>query len=87
MRLNTKFFAHHEVLDAKYPVRMTVLSLVFLGGTLIVLPKTALLALPLQVVIAVGIGLALLGLDVPLFGLIPVMGKLRGLVQKRLARA
>lgn len=87
MRLNSKFFAHHEVLDQKYPIRMTALSVVFLAGTLVVLPKTALLGLPLQVLIAVGIGLAIAGLDVPLFGLMPVMGKLRGLVQKRLARA
>ena len=87
MRLNTRFFAHHEVLDAKYPVRMTILSLVFLAGTIFVLPRTALLALPLQTVIAVGVGLVLLALDIPLFGLIPVIGKLRGLVQKRLARA
>ncbi len=86
MRLNTKFFAHHEVLDAKYPIRMSTLSLVFLGGTLVVLPRTALLALPLQTVIAVGIGLVILALDIPLFGLIPVIGKLRGLVQKRLAK-
>ncbi len=86
MRLNNKFFAHHEVLDAKYPIRMTILSLVFLAGTLVILPKTALLALPLQTLIAIGIGLVLLALDIPLFGLIPVIGKLRGLVQKRLAR-
>lgn len=86
MRLNSKFFAHHEVLDAKYPLRMSILSAVFLAGTLVVLPKTALLTLPVQVVIAVGIGAVLLGLDIPLFGLVPVAGKLRGLVQKRLGR-
>jgi len=87
MRLNTKFFAHHEVLDVKYPLRMTILSLVFLAGTLVLLPKTALLTLPIQTAIAIGIGLILFGLDIPLFGLIPVLGKLRGLVQKRLTRA
>jgi O-antigen/teichoic acid export membrane protein len=87
MRLNSRFFAHYEAVDVKYPIRLTVLSLAFLAGTLVILPRTALLALPLQVVIAVGIGLVLLGLDVPLFGLVPVIGKLRGLVQKRLAGA
>jgi O-antigen/teichoic acid export membrane protein len=86
MRLNSKFFAHHEVLDTKYPVRMTILSLVFLAGTLVLLPRTALLALPIQTVIAVGVGLVLFAVDIPLFGLIPVIGRLRGLVQKRLAR-
>jgi O-antigen/teichoic acid export membrane protein len=87
MQLNNKFFAHHEVLDVKYPIRMTVLSLVFLGGTLAILPRTAVLPLLIQTALAICVGLAIFGLDVPLFGLIPVWGKLRGLLQRRLARA
>ena len=87
MHLNNKFFAHHEVLDVKYPVRMTALSAVFLTGTLAILPRTAIMPLIGQAVLAIGVGCVLLGLDVPLFGLIPVWGKLRGLLQERLARA
>jgi O-antigen/teichoic acid export membrane protein len=86
MRLNSKFFAHHEVLDAKYPIRLTILSLAALGGTLLLLPTTARLSLWVQAPLAVGIGLVLLALDVPLFGLIPVWARLRGVVQSRLAR-
>ena len=86
MRLNHKFFAHHEALDVKYPVRLTFLSLLALGGTLAVLPRTAHLPLMTQAAVAIGAGLVLFGLDVPLFGLIPVWGKVRGVIQRRLAR-
>jgi O-antigen/teichoic acid export membrane protein len=86
MRLNNRFFAHHEVLDVKYPIRLTLLSLVALGGTLFALPRTAQLPLAVQAALAIGAGVALLGLDVPLFGLIPVWGKLRGVLERRLAR-
>jgi O-antigen/teichoic acid export membrane protein len=86
MRLNNKFFAHHEVLDVKYPVRLTFLSLLALGVTLAVLPRTAQLPLLTQAALASGVGLVLLGLDVPIFGLIPVWGKLRGVIERRLAR-
>jgi O-antigen/teichoic acid export membrane protein len=87
MRLNTRFFAHHEVLNHRYPIRMTALSVAFLAATLAILPRTALLPLAEQAALAIGVGLVLLGLDVPLFGLVPVWGKLRGLLQRRLARA
>jgi O-antigen/teichoic acid export membrane protein len=86
MHLNSKFFAHHEKLDVKYPVRLTIVSVALLAATLRFLPKTALLPLIPQAAIAVGVGALILALDIPLFGLIPVAGKLRGLVQKRLAR-
>ncbi len=86
MRLNSKFFAHHEVLEAKYPIRLTLLSLAFLAATLALLPRTVALPLVEQAGLAIAVGFVLLALDVPLFGLIPVWGKLRGLVQKRMAR-
>jgi O-antigen/teichoic acid export membrane protein len=86
MRLNNRFFAHHEVLDVKYPIRLTLLSLLVLGGTLFALPRTTQLPLLTQAALAIGVGVALLGLDVPLFGLIPVWGKLRGVLERRLAR-
>jgi O-antigen/teichoic acid export membrane protein len=87
MRLNKRFFAHHEVLDVKYPIRLTLLSLLVLAGTMFALPRTAQLPLLTQAVLAIGVGAALLGLDVPLFGLIPVWGKLRGVLERRLASA
>jgi O-antigen/teichoic acid export membrane protein len=86
MHLNNRFFAHHETLDVKYPVRMTLLSLVFLAGTLPLLPRTAQLPLPEQAVLAIGVGLLLLALDIPLFGLIPVWSSLRLRLRERLAR-
>jgi O-antigen/teichoic acid export membrane protein len=87
MHLNAKFFAHHEKLDVKYPIRLLLLSVVLLAATLRWLPQSALLPLIPQAAIAIGVGALILGLDFPLFGLVPVVGKLRGLVQKRLARA
>ena len=36
--------------------------------------------------LAIGVGVVLFGLDVPIFGLIPVWGKLRGVIERRLAR-
>jgi len=86
MRLNARFFAHHETIDVKYPIRLTVLSLLFLVGTRVLLPHSALLPLPIQIVIAVSAGLVLFGLDIPLFGLLPVIDTLRQVVRKRLAR-
>jgi O-antigen/teichoic acid export membrane protein len=87
MRLNTRFFAHHEVLHATYPVRLTAISLACLAATRFSLPRTASFPLLEQVAIAVAAGLVLLALDIPLFNLVPVMGTVRGLVSKRLARA
>ncbi len=87
MRLNHRFFAHHEVLDARYPVRMTLLSLACLAGTLYALPHTILLPLAVQALVAVGTGLLILGLDFPLFNLQPVMGSVRGMLTKKFAGA
>ena len=85
IRLNSRFFAEHEVLNVKYPVRMSILSVVFLAGTLNTLPRTAHLPLFEQAALAVVVGLVILALDIPLFGLIPVWASLRTLVQRRLA--
>jgi len=85
--LNAKFFASHQVLELKYPVRMALLSVALLAGALAMLPKSAHLGLPEQSAIAIAVGLLLLGLDVPLFGLVPVWGTMWGVVQKRLARS
>ncbi len=87
MRLNHRFFAHHEVLHVRYPVRMTLLSLACLAGTLYAIPHTILLPLAVQGLVAVGIGFLILGLDFPLFNLLPVMGSVRGMVSRKLARA
>ena len=87
MRLNVRFFAGHQTLSARYPLRLTLLSLVFLGGSLALLPRSSQLPLLTQAALALAVGTVLLALDVPLFRLIPVWGKLRGLLQKRLPRA
>jgi O-antigen/teichoic acid export membrane protein len=86
MRLNRRFFAAHEALDGKYPIRLSVLSVLILAATVTTLPHTAQLPLLEQAALAVGVGCAILALDVPLFGLVPVWGSLRTLVQRRLAR-
>ena len=87
MRLNGKFFAGHAVLDVKYPVRMALLSTVLLAGALAMLPRTAQMALLEQSAVAIAVGLLLLALDVPLFGLVPVWGMMWGVLQRRLARS
>lgn len=86
MRLNHRFFAHQEVLSVRYPVRMALLSLACLSGTMVALPHTRLLPLLLQGILAVVVGLLILGLDFPLFNLLPVVGSVRGLVTRRFAR-
>ncbi len=87
MHLNGKFFAHHEILDVKYPIRLTILSLICLAGSLISLPHTARLGLPLQVLLGIAVGTLILALDVPIFGLIPVWARLLPRLQSRFARA
>ena len=86
MHLNSKFFAHYERLDVKYPIRLSLLSIALLAVTQRFLPLTALLPLLPQAAIAIGVGAVILCLDIPLFGLIPAAKKLRGLVQRRLDR-
>ncbi len=86
MRLNHQFFAHHEVLDVRYPLRMTLLSLACLAGTLYAMPHTILLPLLVQAAVAAGVGFLILGLDFPLFNLLPVMGSVRGMLARKFAR-
>jgi O-antigen/teichoic acid export membrane protein len=86
MRLNHRFFAHHQTLDIKYPLRLTLLSLAALAATFATLPSTAHLPLLEQAALAIAVGLAILALDIPLFHLVPVWSTLRTLLQKRLAR-
>jgi O-antigen/teichoic acid export membrane protein len=86
MGLNHKFFAHHQVLEVKYPVRLALLSVAALAATLEILPHSELLPLLVQAAVAIAAGFVLLGLDVPIFGLVPVWGKLRGILQRRMAR-
>ncbi len=85
MRLNVKFFAHHEALDARYPVRLTLLSLALLAATVAALPHSSRFPLIPQGLLAVGVGLAILGLDIPLFNLVPLWGTVRGVMSRRLA--
>jgi O-antigen/teichoic acid export membrane protein len=86
MGLNHKFFAHHEVLDVKYPIRLTLLSVLCLAGSHWLLPRIEYLSLILQGAIAIAIGAAILCLDVPLFHLIPVWSRLRLRLQQRMAK-
>jgi len=86
MGLNHKFFAHHQALDVKYPVRLTLLSLLCLAGSQWLLPHSEYLSLIVQGGIAVASGVAILGLDIPLFELIPVWSRLRVRLQQRMAR-
>jgi O-antigen/teichoic acid export membrane protein len=85
MRLNVKFFAHHQALDARYPVRLMLLSLVLLAGTVAILPYSSQFPLLLQGVLAVGVGFAILALDIPLFNLTPLWGTVRDAMGRRLA--
>jgi hypothetical protein len=87
MHLNSRFFAGHELIDVKYPVRLTLLSVAFLAGTMYLLPRSATLPLLEQAALAIGVGLVLFGLDVPIFGLIPIWGSVRGRLQRKFARA
>ena len=67
--LNAKFFAHVELMDKRYLVRLAILSVSFLTGAHIFLPYTRQMPLPVQVGIAVANGAALLALAIPLYGL------------------
>ena len=84
MRLNTRFFAHHQALDRKYPIRLTLASLAILAATVAVLPRTAHLPLYQQGAIAIAAGIAILTLDIPLFNLLPLVPNLRILYHRRL---
>ena len=86
MHLNHKFFAVHEKLSVRYPVRLTVLSVACLIATAAALPRTFGLPLLQQAALAVAVGAVILGLDIPLFGLVPVWGSLRQVLQRRFAR-
>ncbi len=86
MRLNNRFFAHHEELETKYPLRMAVLCGLALMVTLRVIPHTALLPVVTQIALAIGIGALLLALDVLLFDLVPIWHILRGRIRAKLAR-
>ena len=87
MRLNTRFFAHHEELDTKYPLRLAVLCSVALVASLRVLPYTALLPLVTQIALAVGVGALLSAIVIPVFNLAPIWGTVRGRVMTKLGRA
>ena len=84
MHLNTRFFAHHQILDRKYPIRLMVFSLAILAAGAAVLPRTAHFALYQQAAIAVAIGVAILTLDLPLFKLLPLLPTIRTLAGRRL---
>ena len=85
MRLNLRFFAAHERLSPRYPVRMALLSLLALTVTAFALPHTTHLPLFEQAVMAIAAAAILLGLDLPLFHLFAVWTSLRSLVHRRLA--
>ncbi len=85
MRLNHRFFAHHETLNAKYPLRMTFISLACLAATFAALPHTLHLPLYTQAAIAFAVSAVILALDIPLFHLTPVIASLRTLLHRRLA--
>jgi O-antigen/teichoic acid export membrane protein len=87
MHLNAKFFADHETLSVRYPIRMAALSIASIAAAMYALPFTAALRLPQQVVLAVAVGILILALDIPMFGLVPVWGSVRLRLQKRFARA
>ena len=86
-RLNAKFFADHETLSIRYPVRMAGLSVACVAAAAFALPFTAALRLPQQAALAVAVGILMLALDIPLFGLAPVWESVRLRLQKRFARA
>jgi O-antigen/teichoic acid export membrane protein len=83
MRLNVKFFAHHEAIDARYPVRLLLLSLALLLATYEALPHSSHYPLFPQLLLAIGVGLAILVLDIPLFNLKPLWGTVRSVVGRR----
>ena len=87
MHLNAKFFADHETLSIRYPVRMAGLSVACVAAAAFALPFTAALRLPQQAALAVAVGILMLALDIPLFGLAPVWESVRLRLQKRFARA
>ena len=86
MRLNSRFFAHHEVLDTKYPLRLAVLCSLALVASLRLLPHTALLPLVTQIALAVGIGCVLLAVVAPAFNLVPIWHIVRGRMIAKLGR-
>ncbi len=62
-----------------------LLSLVLLAGTVAILPYSSQFPLLLQGVLAVGVGFAILALDIPLFNLTPLWGTVRDAMGRRLA--
>jgi O-antigen/teichoic acid export membrane protein len=85
MRLNIRFFSAHKFLDIRYPMRLMVFSIILLFAAVIVAPRLPSLPLVEQGTLALGIGLAILAMDVPLFGLAPVLGSVRARLRARFA--
>jgi len=85
MRLNVKLFLGHGSLSPLYPIRMILLSGALLSIAIFILPWTTSLPLLQQGVLAMGVGLFILGLEVPLFGLVTVWASLRDRFQRALS--
>ena len=83
--LNARFFRAHEELDKRYLTRLVAVSTASLVIASIVLPHTIQLTLAMQVSIAILQGGLLLAVAVPLYDLIPVIGRFQGRFRKRLA--
>ena len=80
--LNRRFFAGHTQLERRYLVRLGGIAIASLAGSYLWLPRTAALPLSLQVAVAVSMGVLLLLLAVPLFGLVPIVQQLRLRLQR-----
>lgn len=83
--LNGRLFRGFETLDKKYLIRLLCLSATFLVAASFLLPYTKELGLPAQIGIAIANAAILLGLGMPLYHLIPMWGKVQGILRKRFA--
>lgn len=85
--LNARFFRHVERLDLRYILRLTGLSLVFLGTAWFALPHLVLQPIWLQAAVALAVCGLIFLLDIPLFGVREVAAPMVGKLRQKFARS
>jgi len=85
VRLNVRLFAHVETIEFVYLRRLIVICVVALVGALLLLRGTSERSMPVQLAIAIAMGLLIAGVDWQTFGVQQVFRKITGQFSRRFA--